>query len=67
MVTFIQATYVVATFVHISNNSAVIDPNLTKLLVPNFLGALIFVDQYSFFDKTAFDPNIFWTKNLCKL
>ena len=31
MVTFVQATFVLATFVHISNISAVADPILTKL------------------------------------
>ena len=30
MVTFVKATYVLATFVHISNISAVTDPILTK-------------------------------------
>ena len=31
MVTFVQATFVLAIFVHIRNTSAVTDPNLTKL------------------------------------
>ena len=31
MVTFVQATFVLATFVHIRNISAVTDPILTKL------------------------------------
>ena len=35
---------------------------LTKLSGPNFLGALIFVDQH-FLDKTSFHQNIFWTKD----
>ena len=30
-VTFVQATFVLAIFVHIRNTSAVTDPNLTKL------------------------------------
>ena len=42
--TFVHATFVLATFVHISNISAVADPILTKLLYPIF-GALIFVDH----------------------
>ena len=32
-VTFVQATFVLAIFVHIRNTSAVTDPNLTKLKV----------------------------------
>ena len=40
MMTFVQAAYVPATFVHISDISAVIDPILTKLFGPNILGAL---------------------------
>ena len=43
--TFVQATFVLATFVDINNISAVTDPNLTKLFGPSFLGALIFVDS----------------------
>ena len=56
MMTFVQATYVLATFVHISNVSSVNvnDQILTKLSGPNFLGALIFLDKY-FLDKTSFD------------
>ena len=38
MVTFVKATYVLATFVHIRNISAVTDPILTKLFGPNFWG-----------------------------
>ena len=38
--------YVLATFVHISNVSAVNDQILTKLLGPNFLGTLIFLDNF---------------------
>ena len=33
IVTFVQATFVLAIFVHIRNTSAVTDPNLTKLKV----------------------------------
>ena len=44
-VTFVQATFLLGTFVHISNISAHTDPILTKLLGPNILGASIFVDQ----------------------
>ena len=45
MVTFVQATFLLGTFVHISNISDLTDPILTKLLGPNFLGASIFVGQ----------------------
>ena len=50
-VIFVQATYVLATFVHISNISA--HPILTKLLGLICLGALIF-----------FGSNIIWPKYL---
>ena len=56
MMTFVQATYVLATFIQISNFSAVFDPILTKLLRPNILGSLIFVKK--FFVETK----IFWPK-----
>ena len=49
MVTFVQATYVMATFVHISNISAVNDPILTKLFGPNFWGP--FLDQGIFYTQ----------------
>ena len=45
MVTFVLATYALATFFHISNISAVIGPILTKLFGPNFFGIIIFVEQ----------------------
>ena len=45
MGTFVQATYALVTFVHISNISAVIGPILIKLFGPNFFGVIIFVDQ----------------------
>ena len=50
MVTFVKATYVIATFVRISNISAVCNPILTKLGGPIFFAALFIVQQ------------IFWTK-----
>ena len=53
MVTFVQATYVLATVVHISNISAITDQILT-----NSLGAL----RPHFFDQTSFDQKILWTK-----
>ena len=40
MVIFVQATYVLATFAHISNISAGTGPILTKLFGPDFFGAL---------------------------
>ena len=42
MVTIVQATYALATFVHISNISAVTGPNLTKLVGPKFFGVINF-------------------------
>ena len=39
-VTFVQATFVLVTFVHIRNILAVTDPILTKRLGPDFLQAL---------------------------
>ena len=38
--TFVRATYVLASFVHISNISAVTDQILTKFCGSNFSGAL---------------------------
>ena len=38
-VTFVQATFVLATFVHTKHNTAITDPILTKLFVPNFVGS----------------------------
>ena len=44
--TFVKATYVLATFVHIGNILAVTDLelNFTKICGPIFLGASIFLD-----------------------
>ena len=42
---FVLAAFVLATFVHIKNISAITDPILTKLFAPTFLGALNFLDQ----------------------
>ena len=52
MVTFVQATYALATFVHIINISPVPDPILTKLFGPNFLGLY-------FWTQNFFEPMIF--------
>ena len=60
--TFVHATYVLTTLVHIKNISAVADPILTKLFAPNFLGSPIFVRQHLFLDQIPFDPNTFLTK-----
>ena len=46
MVTLVQATYALVTFVQISSISAVTGPILTKFFEPNFLWVKIFVDQY---------------------
>ena len=55
MVTFVQATYALVTFVHISNISAVTGPILIKLFGPNFFGVIIFVDQN---DKLSLDRGL---------
>ena len=52
MVTFVKATFVLVTFVHIGNILAVTDPILTKRLGPDFLQALtslieIFLPKFS--------------------
>ena len=54
--TFVQATYVMATFVHISNISAVTGPIFTKLFGSKFLEFIIFVGQ------NVLGPNIFRPK-----
>ena len=46
-----HATFVLVTFVHIRIISAGIDQILTKLLVPNFLGALFSFTNICFFTK----------------
>ena len=51
-VTFAQATFLLGTFVHISNISDLTEPILTKLLGSNFLGPSIFVGQDSFCPTT---------------
>ena len=60
MVTFVQATYALVTFVHISNISAVTGPILIKLFGPNFFGVIIFVDQ------NVLGQNIFQTQNFIR-
>ena len=76
MVTFVQATYALVTFVQISNISAVTGPILTKFFGPNFLGVKrcwtnILFDPKNFSDpmfNNNLDPkfycstNFFWTK-----
>ena len=63
-VTYVKATYVMTTFVHIRNILAVKDPILTKLLGRKFFGGFIFVDQW-FFYQTSFDPIFFWWNFFC--
>ena len=79
MVTFIQATFVLATFVQIRNVSAVTELILTKKFGPNILRALIFLDELlvlpkffwnknffgpqHFLDPTFFGPTFFWIPN----
>ena len=55
-VTFVQATFALATFVHTKNNSAITDPILTKLFVPNFLVDLNLFYQI-FFEQNLFDQH----------
>ena len=76
IVTFIQATYVLVTFVHISNISPVTDPNLTKRFGPQYQQYLscylLHFDQtfwtqffcsFNFFGASVFfGPNFFWPK-----
>ena len=72
MATVVKATFVLATFVHTRNISAVTDPMLTKCLWPNFLQALIFLIEIfyqnfvwpNFFGTLKFfGPKILWTQN----
>ena len=55
-VTFVHATFVLETLVHIRNISAVTDQILTRFFSPNFLQTLIFLDP------KICGPTIFWTK-----
>ena len=53
--TFVPATFVLATFVHTKNNSAITDPILTKLFYPIFWWSLIFLTNFLFlFDPISF-------------
>ena len=61
MVTFIQAVYALATFVHISNISVLTGPILTKLFVPNFLGVKFFLTNI--FLLKLFGSKIIWAPN----
>ena len=58
MVTFVQATYALVTFVQISNISAVTGSILTKTFGPNFLGVKIFVNQ-NVLERNFFGPTFF--------
>ena len=59
LVTLVQATFVLATFVHIRNISAVTDQILTKLFGPNILGVLLFSTKILFEQNAV--PQIFGT------
>ena len=61
MMTFVQATNVQATIVHIGNISAVIDSVLTNFLYPIFLGSS-FLSTYFFCEQNSSGPNIFEPK-----
>ena len=68
-VTFVKATFVLATFVHIRNVSAVTDPILSKRFGPNFSQALTFLieffwDPIKFLDQQFCEPKIFGPKYL---
>ena len=54
--------FVLGTFVHDRNISAITDPILTKLLGPNLFGDLEFLDQHFAWPKFL-DRTIFWTQN----
>ena len=60
-VTFVEATFVLATFVHIRNVSAVTDRILTKCSGTNFLQALTFLIDF-FLPKVCL-TQIFWDKH----
>ena len=63
MVTFDKATYVLRTFVHISNISTVTDPILTKdFFIPKSFWPKFFLTR-SFLDLKYFVHKIFWTQN----
>ena len=77
MVTFVQATYALAAFVHITNISAVTGPILTKLfgtpffgdifvvlnvLGPNFIRHTFFLNPKFFYGSNFF----FWPKSFFK-
>ena len=74
MVSIVQATYSLATFVHISNVSAVTSPTLTKLFGPIFWGVIIFVGQNvlqpnsyrpEFISHPKFlDQQFYWTQKI---
>ena len=77
-VTIVQETFVLVTFVHMSNLSAATEPIFKKLFGPNFLGGRIFfrpkfcyiqsfwepkfLDLHIFGAKIFLDPKSFWTK-----
>ena len=60
MMTFVKAIFVPATLVEILGISADNEPMLTTLIGPNFLGALIILDQ------NLFELH-FWAKLVFKL
>ena len=70
MVSFVQATYVLVTFVQISNISALLTWFWPNFLDP-FFGGLIYEDQKflakPLFTQIFFEANIFLTKNLLDL
>ena len=66
MVTFVKATFVLVTFVHIGNILAVTDPIFTKRLGPDFLQALtslieIFLPKFSLAQIFGTLEIFFWT------
>ena len=72
MVTFVQAKFVLAIFVHIGNVLAVTDPILTKMFAPDILGALYFFCTKTFLQffftnvvclNTFLDTKIFGDEN----
>ena len=64
IVRFVQATYALATFVHISIISPVTSPIVTELFGPNFLGVIVFRDQNVLGPNLLFLKNFFQAKNL---
>ena len=78
MLRFVQATFALVTFVHISNMSAVTGPILTTLFGPNFFGVIFFFSKHNILlgpkdfrpeilldSKKNLNSNFLRTPNIC--